>query len=160
MNHEKLLQQVQEQHSALVKQLEAGYEEKLADLSKAAGNAEQNLQIERQECKEIKQQLEREQARANAVNELMRHSEELQSQVDKLQHALQEERRRANKIAQSSETALAAEKHLAEVAAQEYRIKQQVMRSLNSLHHCQYAYYNCSCITAVLLQITPVSFLI
>jgi hypothetical protein len=184
----------------------------VAELAKSARAAEQAAAREQQRSREVTGQLEKAQSKDAAVKELMRHSEELQAQVDlrdgergwehmklmgirdsnlfsvrrpkrwgwearqgegslirqcthklwdlfcknqanykarqlftvaclcgnsllwrafvlqvdRLQQSLQEERRRANKMAQSAESALAAEKHLAEAAAQELQLKMQV----------------------------------
>ena len=47
-------------------------------------------------------------------------------QVERLQQSVQEERRRATRSAQSSEAALAAERQMADAAAQEMQVKMQV----------------------------------
>lgn len=98
----------------------------MEELTKAARAAEQAAQRDAQRAKEAAAALEKEWSRQAAVKELMRHSEELQAQLDRAQAALAEERRRAAKLAQAAESSLAAEKHLAGVTAQELQIKMQV----------------------------------
>ena len=75
------LQQLREQHESTLVQLRAGYEGKVAELTKAAHAAEAAAQREKERAREAAAQADSERSKAAAVKELMRHSEELQTQV-------------------------------------------------------------------------------
>ena len=108
---------------------QADWEARLQELASSKAGLEAAVRREQQRVKELQGQLDKEGSKHEAVRELMRHSEALQGQVDRLQAAAQEERRRLGKAAQAAEAAVQQERQLADAAAQEAQQRAQVGRS-------------------------------
>lgn len=98
----------------------------------AAANAELEASVRREQARarELQAQLDKAGSKQEAVRELMRHSEALQAQVDRLQAGAAEDRRRAARAAASAEAALHRERQLAESAAQDAQHKAQAGRGV------------------------------
>lgn len=104
----------------------AAAQERVQQLAASSASLEASLKRERERTRELQGQLENEGCRQEAVRELMRHSEALQAQVDRLQATAADERRRAAKAAQAAEAVIAQERAAADAAAAAAQQRQQV----------------------------------
>lgn len=123
--HERELAELRREAEQAAAAAKAAADAREARLTAANAALEASVRREQARARELQAQLDKAGAKQEAVRELMRHSEALQAQVDRLQAAAAEDKRRGVRAAAAAEAALQQERQLAEAAAQEAQHKAQ-----------------------------------